>query len=84
MNELADIVTQWFDPEVVGAFVLAWSGRLIAALVIFLVGRLVARWLSRGSSHAMLRVGPDPTLGRFFGNVAYTGLLSLATQTASK
>ena len=75
MNELATIITQWFDPEVVGAFLLGWAGRLLAALAIFVVGRLVARALSKGLTHAMQRVGSDQTLGRFFGNVTYTGLL---------
>lgn len=82
MNELATIITQWFDPEVVGAFLLGWAGRLLAALAIFVVGRLVARALSKGLTHAMQRVGSDQTLGRFFGNVTYTGLLVFVVLTA--
>jgi small conductance mechanosensitive channel len=77
MNELAAIINRWFDPEVAGAFVLGWTGRVLAALAIFIVGRLVARALSKGLTHAMQRVGPDQTLGRFFGNVVYTGSLVL-------
>jgi small conductance mechanosensitive channel len=82
MNELANIVARWFDPQVVGAFLLAWSGRLIAALAIFLIGRLVARALSKGLARAMQRVGPDQTLIRFFDNVVYTGLLVFVILTA--
>jgi small conductance mechanosensitive channel len=82
MNELADIVTGWFDTEVVGAFLLAFGGRLVAALAIFLIGRLVARALSKGLTHAMQRVGPDETVSRFFGNLVYTGLLVFVILTA--
>jgi small conductance mechanosensitive channel len=82
MNELATIIAGWFDPDVVGAFLLGWSGRLLAALAIFLIGRLVARALSKGLTHAMQRVGPDQTLSRFFGNIAYTGLLVFVILTA--
>jgi small conductance mechanosensitive channel len=82
MNELAAMITRWFDPEVVGAFALGWAGRVLAALAIFVVGRLVARALSKGLTHAMQRVGSDQTLGRFFGNVVYTGLLVFVVLTA--
>jgi len=61
---------------------LGWSGRVIAALAIFLIGRIVARALARWLSRAMQRVGPDETLSRFFGNLVYTGLLVFVILTA--
>ena len=46
------------------------------------VGRLVARALANWLSRTMQRVGPDPTLNRFFGNLVYTGLLVFVILTA--
>jgi small conductance mechanosensitive channel len=82
MNELKRLLMEWFDPHEVGSFAMAWSGRVLAALVIFVVGRFVARALSKWLSRALQRVGPDETLGGFFGNLVYTGLLVFVILTA--
>jgi small conductance mechanosensitive channel len=59
----------------VGEVVLAWSGRVLAALAIFLVGRLFLRALMRWANGAMRRIGIDDTLNRFLGNLLYMVLL---------
>jgi len=82
MNELEAMFANWFAPHEVGSFVMAWSGRALAALAIFVIGRIIARSLSRWLSRAMKRVGPDETLSRFFGNLVYTGLLVFVILTA--
>jgi small conductance mechanosensitive channel len=82
MNELKTLLADWFDPHEVGSFVLAWSGRALAALAIFIVGRIIARALSTWLRRAIQRVGPDETLSRFFGNLVYTGLLVFVILTA--
>ena len=45
MEELQTWISTWLDPRLVGEVVVAWSGRLLAALAIFIVGRLFLRAL---------------------------------------
>ena len=54
---------------------MAWGGRILAALAIFVIGRFVARALTRLFSQTVRRVGLDETLNRFFGNLIYMALL---------
>jgi len=82
MNDLKTLFADWFDPHAVASFVLGWGGRVLAAIAIFVIGRFIARALSKGLRRAMQRVGPDETLSRFFGNFAYTGLLVFVILTA--
>jgi small conductance mechanosensitive channel len=82
MNDLKTLLADWFDLHEVSSFVMGWSGRVLAALAIFLVGRIIARALSNGLRRGMQRVGPDETLSGFFGNLAYTALLVFVILTA--
>jgi small conductance mechanosensitive channel len=75
MEDLQTWISTWLDPQLVGEVVVAWSGRLLAALAIFVVGRLFLRALIRWVSSAMRRVGIDDTLNRFLGNLLYMVLL---------
>ena len=52
-----------------------WSGRIFAALAIFVIGRLLMRGLTNWATAAMRRVGVDDTLSRFLGNLLYMVLL---------
>ena len=65
-----------------GEIVVAWSGRILAALAIFVIGRLVARALTRWFSRAVHGVGLDDTLSRFLGNLIYMVLLVFVLLTA--
>jgi small conductance mechanosensitive channel len=65
-----------------GPLLLTWSGRVLAAAAIFLIGWLVLRSLTRWSTAALGRVGFDATLSRFFGNFLYIVLLVFLVLTA--
>ncbi len=82
MAELQAFLSTWFDPRVVGAVMLTWSGRLLAALVIFLVGRMLLKALSSRATGAMRRVGVDDTSSRFLSNLLYMVLLVFVVLTA--
>lgn len=82
MNDLKTLLADWFDPHEVSSFVMGWGGRVVAALAIFVIGRIVARALSRWLRVAVQRVDHDETLSRFFGNLVYTGLLVFVILTA--
>ena len=38
MNDLKTLLADWFDPHEVSSFVMGWSGRVLVALAIFVVG----------------------------------------------
>jgi small conductance mechanosensitive channel len=50
--------------------------KVLAALAVFVVGRWVAKAVSRGIEHLMKRSRIDPTLVRFTANLTYIGLLT--------
>jgi small conductance mechanosensitive channel len=51
--------------------VLAWGWRLLVALLIFLLGRWVAKRIARLASGAVQRAGGDPMLSGFIGTFAF-------------
>lgn len=59
-----------------------WGLRLLAALLIFLAGRWLARRLARGLQQVMDRAGVDPTLTGFLRNIAYAVMVVLVIATA--
>ena len=82
MEQFLATLEKWFDPHVLGQLLLDWTGRAVAALAIFVVGRLVAGWLSRWLIATMRRVGMDETLARFFGSLSYIVLVVMVVLTA--
>jgi small conductance mechanosensitive channel len=82
MDELRAAISGWLNPQLIGELVLSWSGRILAAAALFLIGRFVARLLAEWFSRAVLRVGMDQTLARFFASLIYIGLLLFVTLTA--
>jgi small conductance mechanosensitive channel len=82
MAELQAWLSTWLDPRVVGAAVMHWSGRIFAALLIFIVGRWLIRALTTWATSGMRRAGLDNTLSRFLGNLIYMVLLVFLALTA--
>jgi len=82
MAQLQELLASWFDPERLGDLALIWSGRVLAALAIFIIGRLFLRALTNTATGAMRRVGLDDTLSRFLGNMFYIVLLVFLALTA--
>src|SRR5690606_34124826 len=61
----------------IGSAVLAWSGRLLVALLILLVGWWLARRIAAAVQRLLARGGADPMLGSFLRNVVYVVLFVL-------
>lgn len=59
-----------------------WGLKLLAAIVIFLVGRWLARRLMQGLDRMMARAGVDSTLTGFLRNIGYAVLLVLVVMTS--
>lgn len=76
MEEISAMVS----PEQVEALVEGSSRfglQIIAAIVVFVVGRWLARRISKLIERGLTRADTDPTLVGFFRNIAYFGLLTL-------
>lgn len=56
--------------------------KLITALIIFVIGRWVARWLAGLVQKGMAKAGTDSTLGGFLRNIVYIGLLTFVVLAA--
>jgi small conductance mechanosensitive channel len=82
MEDLRSLFSNWFDPQVVADVLVAWAGRALAALAIFIIGRIVAQALTRWFQRFGSGVNLDPTLSRFLGNMLYTVLLVFVVLTA--
>jgi small conductance mechanosensitive channel len=82
MDELRTALAGWLDPQLVGAILLDWSGRIAASLAIFFIGRLVALALTRWFGRAVNRIGMDKTLASFFGSLIYIVLVVMVVLTA--
>lgn len=65
------------DATGLGSAVLAWSGRLLIALLILLVGWWVARRVATAVQRVLMRGGADPMLGSFLRNVVFVVLFVL-------
>jgi len=82
MDDLRAALAGWLDPQLVGAIVLDWSGRIVAALAIFFVGRFIATALTGWFGRAVHRVGVDTTLAKFLGSLIYIVLIVMVVLTA--
>lgn len=76
---MEEIITM-VSPEQVEALVEGTSRfglQIIAAIVVFVVGRWLARRISNLIERGLTRADTDPTLVGFFRNIVYFGLLTL-------
>jgi small conductance mechanosensitive channel len=82
LSEFAELVGSWLDPALIGALILQWSGRIVAALLVFLIGRWVALALTNWVAGAMAKTQVDQTLIRFLRSLLYMTLLVVVVLTA--
>ncbi len=64
-----------FNMETTIAFISLYGFRLIGAILIFYIGKIVARFLTNFSKKAMQKASVDDTITKFAGNVIYSGLM---------
>jgi small conductance mechanosensitive channel len=67
----------FLNPEIdyVGLYLIPWSINITMALVIFVVGRWLAKLISRGIQRVMKKTATDEILIKFIGNMVYFALL---------
>jgi small conductance mechanosensitive channel len=70
------------DSETILPLLLSWGGRIVAALLIFLVGRWISKRIAAGVAAATERANVDPTLTKFLRSVIYMALLVMVILAA--
>ena len=78
-------VNELMSPELIEratAMVSSFGTDLIVAIIIFIVGRWVAKWLARLTEKAMQRADADVTLVAFVRSIVYIALLTFVVMAA--
>ncbi|MGD8339483.1 MAG: mechanosensitive ion channel [Gammaproteobacteria bacterium] len=70
------------DPATIMPLLMSWAGRIVAAILIFLIGRWVAKRIAAGVAKATERANVDPTLTRFLRSIIYMSLLVMVALAA--
>ena len=70
------------EPATVTALFISWGGRVLAALLIFIIGRWVSKRIAAGVAKATERANVDPTLTKFLRSVIYMSLLVMVALAA--
>lgn len=82
MDSLRETLTIWLDPQFAGPVVLGWGLKLLAALLIYVIGRWVAKALTRWVGRAITKADVDATLARFLSSILYMVLIVFVVLTA--
>lgn len=69
--------SEFLDPQVLMPLLLPWSMKILGAIAIFVIGRWVAKVMSRAAKGLLDRSGVDAALAGFLSNIAYAVLLAL-------
>ena len=83
MDALLASLGEWLDPATIWPVVLGWSGRIFAALLIFLIGSWIAARIANAIVRATERAGVDRALTRFLRSVVFATLLVLVALAAA-
>jgi small conductance mechanosensitive channel len=67
---------------VLNTYVIPWGTKIIMALLVFIIGRWIAKMLTRALKGLMERGGVDQMLISFLGNIAYAALLAVVVLAA--
>jgi len=66
---------QYLKPEMIETYLIPWGIKLVIALAIFVIGRMLAKMIARLTEGVMMRANLDKMLTSFLGNILYTVLL---------
>jgi len=82
MEGLISNIAAFFDPQVIGPLFVQWGGRIVAALLIFVIGRWIVGAIANAVARAMDRGGVDTTLSQFLSSLVNMTLLVIVVLTA--
>ncbi len=70
----AEQLNEWI--QVAMDFAAAYGVKIILAIVLFVIGKMVAKWVANAAKKGFTKGGMDPTLVGFLGNIINTLLLA--------
>ena len=70
-----EIPAELTDPTLIQKFLIPWAIRLGVAIAIFIIGKWLARIVTRAVQRVMGKAGMDAMLAKFLGNILYAVLL---------
>jgi len=82
MGGLLEGIENWLDPQLVGSMLLAWGGRIVSAILIFVIGRWLALALTGWIVKAISRAQVEETLTSFFRSLIYMTVMVFVVLTA--
>jgi small conductance mechanosensitive channel len=68
--------------SILNTYLIPWGTKIILALLVFIVGRWLAKLLAKALKKVMEKGKVDPMLISFLGNIAYTALLAVVVLAA--
>lgn len=68
-------LSQFWQPEYIDSHIIPWSLNILSALIIFVIGRLIAKGLISWLSKQLEKSAMERTLISFIGNILYATLL---------
>ncbi len=63
------------DSNMINKYVVPWSISLVSALIVFIIGRWVAKLIVKGMKRVLEKAKVEETLSNFLGNIVYAILL---------
>jgi small conductance mechanosensitive channel len=82
MDDFLGSLSGFLDPELLGPILLDWGGSIVAAILIFLIGRWVVVVLTGLFGKTVERAGVETTLKSFLSNLVYMTLMVFVVLTA--
>jgi small conductance mechanosensitive channel len=67
---------------ILNTYIIPWGTKVILALLVFIVGRWIAKLLTKALQKLMTKGDVDQMLVSFLGNIAYTALLAVVVLAA--
>ncbi len=72
---MQDVIQQYLNPETLVPLGIKWGGAIVTALVVFIIGRWIAKAIAAFLKRMVLKTNGDTTLAAFLSNIVYMALL---------
>ena len=76
------IIMEQSIETVLNSYIIPWGTKIILALLVFIIGRWVAKLLTKTLERIMTKGNVDQMLVSFLGNITYTALLAVVVLAA--
>ena len=67
---------------ILNTYLIPWGTKIVLALLVFIIGRMIAKLLVKGLKKVMTKANVDEMLVSFLGNIAYAALLAVVVLAA--